>query len=137
MAGENGDGEDAVEGVGKHPRRPRFRVAICSASCLITWFDGAGEPMEEVRCEKCGAIWLSPTALDADVSHEVASLIRGGNPIAGIRRLREATGLGPRDAKGVELHVTREPGKCQRCGADLVSGRAVACSQCQSLNYDW
>ena len=100
-------------------------------------FAGASEPMEEVRCEKCGATWLSPTALDADVGRELASLIRSGNPIAGIRRLREATGLGLPDAKGVEQHVTREPGKCQRCGAVLGRSGVVTCSQCRSFNHDW
>lgn len=93
--------------------------------------------MEEVRCEKCGATWFSPTSLDPDVGREVASLIRGNNPIAGIRRLREATGMGLRDAKGVYQHITREPGRCQRCGNVLGSIGVVACSRCRALNYDW
>jgi hypothetical protein len=71
------------------------------------------------------------------VSGEVASLIRGGNRIGAIRRLREATGLGLRDADSVVKHVTREPGKCQRCGAVLAGSGVVACTPCRSLNYNW
>jgi hypothetical protein len=93
--------------------------------------------MEEVRCDRCGATWLCPASLDPIVAHEVASLIRGGDRIAAIRRLREATGLGLRDAKAVEMHVTRTPGECQHCGAVLGTGDEVACPRCGSLNYDW
>lgn len=116
---------------------PGFCVALAPPRRVSWFFGGAGESMEEVRCEKCGTTWLSPTALGADVGHEVASFIRGGDTIVAIRRLREATGLGLRDVKAVVLHVTREPGKCQRCRAVLGSGGVVACSQCRSLNYDW
>jgi hypothetical protein len=93
--------------------------------------------MEEVRCDRCGATWLSPTAIAAAVSQEVASFVRSGDPIAAIRRLREVTGLGLRDAKAVELHITREPGKCQRCGDALTACAVVVCASCRSLNYDW
>jgi ribosomal protein S27AE len=93
--------------------------------------------MEETRCDRCGAAWLGPGALDPTAAHEVASLIRGGDRITAIRRLRDVTGLGLRDAKAVELHVTRTPGECQRCGAVLVAGGRVACPKCRSLNYDW
>jgi hypothetical protein len=92
--------------------------------------------MEAVRCERCGATWLSP-ALDPAVAHEVAALVHGGQVIAAIRRLREVTGLGLADAKDVELHITRERGKCQRCGAALPAGAVVACARCRSFNYDW
>ena len=67
--------------------------------------------MEQARCDRCGATWLSPVALDPIAAYEVASLIRGGDRITAIRRLREATGLGLRDAKAVELHVTRTAGE--------------------------
>jgi hypothetical protein len=93
--------------------------------------------MEEARCDRCGATWRGPGALDPIAAHEVASLIRGGDRITAIRRLREATGLGLRDAKAVELHVTRTSGECQSCSAVLGSGGRVACAQCHSLNYDW
>jgi hypothetical protein len=93
--------------------------------------------MEEVRCDRCGAAWVSPTVIPQAVSQEVASLLRGGNPIAAIRRLREETGLGPRDAKALQLHITREPGICQQCGAPLTAGAVVVCARCRSLNYDW
>jgi hypothetical protein len=93
--------------------------------------------MEQVRCAKCGGEWISPSGLDPAIGQEVASLVRGGDVIGAIRRLREATGLGLRDAKGVELHVTREPGKCQKCGAALPEGDTVTCECCRSLNYDW
>ena len=93
--------------------------------------------MEEVRCEKCGVAWLSPRALDPAIRHEVANLIRNGDLIAALRRLRVTTGMGIYDAKNVELHVTREPGKCQQCGAALPGDCVIACAQCRSLNYDW
>jgi hypothetical protein len=93
--------------------------------------------MDEVRCEQCGGTWLGPLSLDPEVSREVAALIRGRDIITGIRRLRETTGLGLRDAKGVELHITRESGKCQWCGADLPAGAVVVCGRCHAHNYDW
>jgi hypothetical protein len=93
--------------------------------------------MEELRCNRCGATWFNPEALDSSAGHEIASLIRGGDTIAAIRRLREATGLGLRDAKAVVLHVVRTPGKCQRCDAVLVTGGLVDCPRCLSLNYNW
>ena len=93
--------------------------------------------MEQVYCDRCGATWSSPSALAPAIGQEVAMLIRRGDAISAIRRLRESAGLGLRDAKAVELHITREPGKCQRCGAALESSGVVACSRCRSLNYDW
>jgi hypothetical protein len=93
--------------------------------------------MEEARCDRCGAAWLGPGALDPVAAHEVASLMRGGDHITAIRRLREATGLGLRDAKAVVHHVTHTPGACQRCGAVLVADGGEACPRCGSLNYDW
>ena len=93
--------------------------------------------MEEVRCERCGGTWHSPTVFDAAVSREVASLVRERNPMAAIRRLRESTGMSFRDAKAVQLHITREAGKCQRCGAALTGAGVVSCGKCMSLNYDW
>jgi len=93
--------------------------------------------MEEVHCEGCDGHWHSPVAIDMSVSRKVATLVRSGDTIAAIRYLREATGLSLRDAKGVYLHLTRQPGKCQRCGASLVGSGTVACNQCRSLNYDW
>jgi hypothetical protein len=93
--------------------------------------------MEKLRCDRCGATWIAPGALDSTAAHEVASLIRGGHRITAIRRLREVTGLGLRDAKAVEHHVTRRPGECQRCGATLVTASGLVCAQCGSLNYDW
>jgi tRNA(Ile2) C34 agmatinyltransferase TiaS len=93
--------------------------------------------MEQARCDRCGATWLSPVGLDPTTAHELASLIRGGDRITAIRRLRDATGLELRDAKAVEAHVTRRPGECQRCGAVLAAGGGLACPRCGSLNYDW
>jgi hypothetical protein len=93
--------------------------------------------MEQARCDRCGATWLSPEGLDPIAAHEIASLVRGGDRIAAIRRLRAATGLELRDAKAVVMHVTPRPGQCQRCGAVLAAGGGVACPGCGSLNYDW
>jgi hypothetical protein len=93
--------------------------------------------MEEVRCQRCGATWLSPAGIDVAVRQEVATLIRSADTIAAIRRLREATGLGLRDAKGVPQHVTREPRKCHWYGVALPAKGTVSCTKCRSLNYDW
>jgi hypothetical protein len=68
---------------------------------------------------------------------DVASLVRGRQSLWAIKRLRESTGLSLSDAKAVEQHVTREAGKCQRCGAALLGTGVVSCGKCQSLNYDW
>ncbi len=93
--------------------------------------------MESVRCERCGVTWLSPTHLDSVVAREVASQIRR-NLLIGIRHLmKKSEGLGLPDAKAVAHHVTREPGKCQRCGAALASTGIVTCPKCRALNYNW
>jgi hypothetical protein len=93
--------------------------------------------MADVCCERCGGTWHDPTVFDPVVSREVASLVRERQPIAAIRRLRESTGLSLRDAKAVEQHITREAGKCQRCGAVLAGTGVVSCGRCRSLNYEW
>ena len=93
--------------------------------------------MEQVHCDTCDFTWLSPKTLEAAVRHEVAVLIRSGDAGAARRRLREMTGLGIYDAKNVESHVTREPGKCHQCGAVLSGRNLAACPECRSLNYDW
>jgi hypothetical protein len=93
--------------------------------------------MEEVHCDRCGATWLIPAALDPEARRAVASLIRSGGLIPAIRHLREVTGLGLRDAKAVVQHITRTPGKCHRCGEALIPGAVDPCPRCRSLNCDW
>jgi ribosomal protein L7/L12 len=44
---------------------------------------------------------VAPTQLGGGVPAEVVSLARGGNAIAAIKRLREVTGLGLREAKEI------------------------------------
>lgn len=93
--------------------------------------------MEDVRCDRCGATGISPTALDPMGREEVASLIRGGPLIDAIRRSRELTSVGLRHARAVVPHVTRTPGHCHRCGMSLaVSGVDAVCPRCRSLNHD-
>jgi hypothetical protein len=93
--------------------------------------------MEEARCDRCGATWPDPESIAPAARREVAALIRGGGPIPAIRRLREMTGLGLRDAKAVVHHITRTPGQCHRCGMALDAGLGATCPRCRSLNYDW
>lgn len=93
--------------------------------------------MENVHCKRCGASWSIPTDIGESVRREIASLLRNNEVAHAIKRLREVTGLGLADAKAVELHITREAGKCQWCGSSLPGGAAVICQSCQSLNYDW
>lgn len=93
--------------------------------------------MEEDYCDRCRTRLISPARIDPTLRREVALLLRGGDSIGAIRRLREIAGWSLGEAKGVFIHVTREPGKCQRCGTALASGGSVVCGKCRSLNYDW
>jgi hypothetical protein len=93
--------------------------------------------VQEFHCNKCDAKWLSPLAFDPVIAREVASLIRNGSTITGIRKLRDVTGLGLRDAKGIVQHMTRATGRCQQCDTMLSGGGVLVCGGCGSLNYDW
>jgi hypothetical protein len=93
--------------------------------------------MGDAKCDRCGATWAAPESLAPEERQEAAASIRRGDLITAIRRLREMTGLGLRDAKAIVHHVTRHPGHCHRCGMALDLPGVATCPQCRSLNYDW
>lgn len=67
----------------------------------------------------------------------VAAAVRAdGTFIGGMIWLKDR-GYPLLDAKVVALHVTREPGRCQRCSRPLAGGPGVVCSGCKALNLDW
>jgi tRNA(Ile2) C34 agmatinyltransferase TiaS len=51
--------------------------------------------------------------------------------------LRQASGIELRNAKAVEMHITRTAGVCQRCQGQLESSGQTECPKCGSLNLDW
>src|SRR5215472_14242795 len=93
--------------------------------------------LDEIHCEACGCSWLVPVVTDPLVRHEIAVLFRRADAIRAIRLLREQTGLSLRDAKGVQYHISKQAGKCHRCGEELVDGGTVVCGRCRSVNLNW
>jgi hypothetical protein len=67
----------------------------------------------------------------------VASSVRSGNMITAMRQIVEDSPLGLRDAKGIALHITREPQRCHRCKQSLEGAPVSVCPSCRALNYDW
>jgi hypothetical protein len=51
-----------------------------------------------------------------------------------IGALREATGCGLADAKGVALHIVSTVGRCHRCNREIRDRLFVDCPRCRSLN---
>jgi ribosomal protein S27E len=54
--------------------------------------------------------------------------------MAFIDALRESTGCGLSEAKGVALHVVRTLGRCHRCNGEIRDRLLVDCPRCRSLN---
>ena len=50
--------------------------------------------LQKTRCDRRGAAWVRPAAVDLTAAHAVASLIRRGERIIAIRRRRGVTGNG-------------------------------------------
>jgi hypothetical protein len=92
--------------------------------------------VDEMHCEACGCTWHVPAWMDAAVRREIVGLFRRNDAIRAIRLLREQTGLSLRDAKAVYYHVSKQAGKCHRCGGELLVGGTVACGRCNSINLD-
>ena len=94
-------------------------------------------PFRAVTCGRCGGSWSFPEATEPTLRATIAGLIRGHQLIEAIRRLREHTGIGLRDAKAVTQHLSARPSVCHWCGAALVAGEVVVCPSCSSGNYNW
>ncbi len=94
--------------------------------------DPAGRP--HIQCAKCRVAVVLPVGATESQKAEFAATVRRDS-VQGIRLAESAFSFGPREAKVLALHVTREPGKCQRCGRKVSAGEST-CS-CRSVNLDW
>ena len=94
--------------------------------------DPAGR--KHLQCAKCRVAVVLPSDATEVQKAELAAVVRQDS-VQGIRFAERAFSLGPRESKVLVLHITREPGKCHRCGALVQAGESV-CS-CHSVNLDW
>jgi cysteine-rich CPCC protein len=81
------------------------------------------------RCEGRFRVVL-PTRSD----QESLALVLERSRMAFIDALRESTGCGLSEAKGVALHVVRTLGRCHRCNGEIRDRLLVDCPRCRSLN---
>lgn len=85
------------------------------------------------HCENCGVVWDEPH-LPESLVHEVLQLRRSNKTLLAAKRLSGGCSE-LRHAKAIAMHITLEPGKCHRCGAQLRVPRE--CPKCNAFNYDW
>src|SRR5262245_4982770 len=88
-----------------------------------------------IVCPKCKTNVVWPLGLSAEEKQELADEVRSG-PLNGTRWAHSRLGLDLREAKALSLHITREHGKCHRCGT-AVKGEVSVCRKCRSANLDW
>jgi hypothetical protein len=91
-----------------------------------------------VYCPHCKASFNLPEVTEPE-REKIAEISRAGSPLQTIQRLRQLSGIGFRDAKAIELHLTDTRGICHRCKPPLPSSDAngVVCQKCKSFNLDW
>jgi hypothetical protein len=83
-----------------------------------------------MRCKGCRSeIETRP------VSPEAVALWRA-HKIEAIGLVRKETGLDLKAAKGLVLHLTKEPGRCHHCGGAVDAGASL-CAACGRVNLDW
>ena len=93
--------------------------------------------MPSYDCPKCRTSVVVPDDLPEEIKTEVSSAARRTSPLLAMRLLVGRTNVPLGQAKGIGLHITRQEGKCHRCGTILPDGEAVHCSKCRALNLDW
>src|SRR5262245_11183783 len=89
-----------------------------------------------VCCKRCRVSFPLPELAAAE-RERVAASLREDQHIHAILLLRQMAGLNLRDAKAVEMHVTRARGICVRCRGPLPASGQTECPKCGSLNLDW
>lgn len=90
----------------------------------------------EVPCRRCGGAYRIAGPLGSEALAEVQQLRSAGRPISAIRRIRELTNSGLREAKGTYEHFTNFRGQCHRCRAQLPAEPLSECPTCGALNID-
>lgn len=87
-----------------------------------------------VYCGKCRIAVILPAEISAEEAASFAAVVRKDS-VKAMRIAESQFSLGAREAKALVLHVTRHPGKCNRCECKVTSGELVC--TCRSLNLDW
>lgn len=95
-------------------------------------FDATDRP--KTQCAKCRTTVILPLKRDRKLESQFAAIVRQ-NSVQGVHFAETMFSLGPREAKALVLHITREAGKCHFCGKPLQTGESVC--TCRSLNLDW
>ena len=88
-----------------------------------------------VVCETCSTNIVWPQSLSAADKTRIAKECRSGG-LASIKLAMSEFGFNVREGKTLLFHITRERGKCHRCGAKVV-GEISVCTNCRSANLDW
>jgi hypothetical protein len=99
----------------------------------VTLIEPNGRPY--VACEKCRQNIVWPKSLSAEDKAIIANECRSGGLIS-IKLAASKFGFDLREGKALVFHITRERGKCHRCGAK-VTGEISVCTNCRSANLDW
>ena len=76
-------------------------------------------------------------SLSASEQSSVAELARARQVMAAMQLLHKISGIELRDAKAVEMHITRSHGICHWCSGPLEGAGQTECPKCGSLNFDW
>jgi hypothetical protein len=78
-------------------------------------------------------VW--PQTLSSEKKKHLAEQTRQSTVI-GAKLAKENLGLDLTEAKALAVHITRTPGKCNRCSRPI-PGEIAVCSQCRAANLDW
>ena len=100
---------------------------------MTTWDDVLSR---EIPCRRCSGTFRVRGPIAASDLAEIRTLLEAGMGISAVLTIREKTGAGLRDAKGMYEHVTIFRGKCRQCGKDLMDGVLSDCDGCDALNID-
>jgi hypothetical protein len=99
----------------------------------VTPLDPNGRPY--VACARCRQNIVWPQSLSAEDKAIIAGECRSSS-LNCAKLVVSRFGFDLREAKALTFHITRERGKCHRCGAK-VFGEISVCTNCRSANLDW
>jgi hypothetical protein len=88
-----------------------------------------------VSCEKCRQNVVWPQSLSAEDKTILGDECRYRG-LRGMKLAMSKFGFDLREGKALLFHITRERGKCNRCGTN-VTGEVSICPNCHSANLDW